>query len=201
MKTKSAAALFASFKTSRAIPCAKPLRRDFMIQSTLDAGVRCIEYHPMVALDDHMIRTDAIVLDRDDGRYVIDFVDARPIEDPHAEGLLQIGFEQCCSGIIAVTAADVGREPRLSAAREVWFHAGMTVTSDDRAQILGVLDREGPIPLRSLQALAATRRDPAQVVYALACEGSVDIDLRAGLDGRAVVRGGSLRLGGLRYGT
>jgi hypothetical protein len=201
MKKKTAAALFVSFKTSRAIPCGLPLRRDFMIQSTLDAGVRRIEYHPMVTLDDRAIATDAIVLDRDDGRYAIDFVDARPPEDPSGEGLLQIGFERDCSGIIAVTAADVGREPRLSAARQVWFHAGMTVTADDRAEVLGALDREGPLPLRSLRALAATRRDAAQVVYALACEGSVSIDLRAGLDGRAIVRGGSLGLGALRYGT
>lgn len=198
---KAAAALFASFKTSRAIPCSRPHRRDLLIQSTLDAGVRAIEYHPMVVLDDHVIRTDAIVLDRDDGFFAIDFVDARPLEDPRAEGLLQVGFEQRCSGIMAVTAADVGLEPRLSAARQVWFHAGMTVTADDRAQVLDTLDREGPVPLRSLQALAATRRDPTQVVFALACEGSVSIDLRAGLDGRAIVRGGSLGLGGLRYGT
>ncbi|MCK1298472.1 hypothetical protein IVB33_08240 [Bradyrhizobium sp. 24] len=198
---KAAAALFASFKTSRAIPCSRLHRRDFMIQSTLDAGVRAIEYHPMVVLDDHVIRTDAIVLDRDDGRFAIDFVDARPPEDPRAEGLLHIGFEQRCSGIIAVTAADVGREPRLSAAREVWFHAGMTVTADDRAHVLDALDREGPVPMRSLQALAGTRRDPAQVVYALACEGSLSIDLRRGLEGRAIVRGGGLGLGGLRYGT
>lgn len=201
MKTKTAAALFVSFKTSRAIPCGLPLRRDFMIQSTLDAGVRAIEYHPTIVLDDHAIKTDAIILDRDDGRYVIDFVDARPPGDPRAEGLLQLGFEQRCTGIIAVTAADVGREPRQSAARHVWFHASMTATSDDRAQVLDALDREGPVPLRSLPTLAATRRDTIQVVFALACEGSVDIDLRAGLDGRAIVRGGSLGLAGLRYGT
>jgi hypothetical protein len=198
---KHPTSLFVSFKASRAIPVRSPLRRDFMIQSTLDAGVRAIEYHPMVVLDDDVIRTDAIVVDRDDGRYVIDFVDARPLDDPHAEGLLQIGFEQRCSGIMAVTAADVGIEPRLSAARQVWSHVGMTVTTDDRAEVLDALDREGPVPLRSLQVLAATRRDPAQVVYALACEGSVSIDLRGGLDGRAIVRGGSLGLGGLRYGT
>ncbi|WP_338835128.1 hypothetical protein [Bradyrhizobium septentrionale] len=200
MKTKTAAALFTSFKTSRAIPCGRPHRRDFMIQSTLDAGVRAIEYHPMVVLDDHVIRTDAIVLDRDDGRFAIDFVDARTPEDARAEGLLQIGFEQHCSGIIAVSAADVGREPRLSAARQVWVHAGMTVTSDDRAQILDALECEGPVPLRALHGLVATRRDAVQVVYALACEGSVSIDLRAGLDGRTIVRGGALGLG-LRYGT
>lgn len=201
MKKKTVAALFVSFKTSQAIPCGQPCRRDFMIQATLDPGVRRIEYHPMVALDDRAIKADAIVLDRDDGRYAIDFVDARPPEDPRGEGLLQIGFDRDCSGIIAVTAADVGREPRLSAARQVWFHAGMTVTADDRAEVLGAIDREGPVPLRSLHALAATRRDAAQVVYALACEGSVSIDLRAGLDGRAIVRAGSLGLGALRYGT
>lgn len=201
MKKKTVAALFVSFKTSQAIPCARPLRRDFMIQSTLDAGVRRIEYHPMVALDDRAIKADAIVLDRDDGRYAIDFVDARPLDDPRAEGLLQLGFEQECSGIIAITAADIGREPRLSAAREVWFHADMTVTADDRAQVLDALDREGPVPLRALHGLVATRRDPAQVVYALACEGSVSVDLRTGLGDRAIVRGGGLGFGGLRYGT
>lgn len=200
MKTKNAAALFASFKTSRAIPCAKPLRRDFMIQSTLDAGVRCIEYHPMVVLDEHVIRTDAIVVDRDDGRFAIDFVDARPAGDPYGEGLLQLGFELGCSGILAITAEDVGREPLLSAAREVWRHSAIAVNAGDRAQILDVLDREGPIPLRAFAGLAATRRDPVEVVYALACEGSVGLDLSGGLDGRGVVCRGDHGLG-RRYGT
>ncbi|MDX3968264.1 MAG: hypothetical protein QHD01_16900 [Bradyrhizobium sp.] len=192
---KAASALFVSFKSARAIPCARPLRRDFMIQSTLDPGVRRIDFHPAVALDDRPIRTDAIVLHRDDGRFVVDFVDARLPEDPQGEGLLQIAFRQECAGIFAITAPDVGREPRMSAAREVWRHSIIAVNSNDRAQVLDALDREGPVPLRAFDGLVATSRDCEEVVYAMACEGSVDIDLSAGLDdGRAIVSGGSLGL-------
>jgi hypothetical protein len=194
MKKKTAAALFVSFKTSRAIPGILPYRRDFMIQATLDAGVRRIDYHPVVALDDRVIRTETVAVERDDGRYVIDFVDARPLDDPQAEGLLQLGFELGCSGILAVTAADMAREPILSAAREVWHYSGVTLHAGDRAQVLEALDEEGPVPLRALQGLVCTRRDPVHVVYALACEGSVAIDLQAGLDGRTIVRGATFGL-------
>lgn len=171
-----------------------------MIQATLDPSVRRIEYHPMIVIDDRAIGTEAIVVDRDDGKYVIDFVDARPPQDPQGEGVLQIGFDRCCSGIIAVTAADMGREPLLSAAREVWHYADVSLHAGDRAQVLEALDEEGPLPLRALHGLVATRRDPVHIVYALACEGSLAIDLRAGLDGRTIVRGATFGLN-RRYGT
>lgn len=194
MKTKAAAALFASYKTSRAIPCVPPFRRDFMIQNTLDAGVRRIDYHPVVALDDRVIRTDTISIERDDGRYVIDFVDARPQDDRGTHGLVQLGFELGCAGILALTAADMVREPLLSAARQVWHYSDVSLSAGDRAQVLEALEDEGPVPLRALQGLVATRRDPAHVVYALACEGSVAIDLHGGLDGRTIVRGATFGL-------
>jgi hypothetical protein len=205
MKNRPAANLFVSFKTSRAIPCARMLRRDFMIQATLDAGVRRIDFHPMVALDDHMIQSETIVVDRDDGRYAIDFVDARPESDPLAEGLLQLAFEERCTGIMTVKASDVRSEPRLSAAREVWRHADVNINAGDRAQVLDALDHEGPVPLRSLDGLTTTSRNVTTVVYALACEGSVSIDLSAGLDGRAIVRLGIPNVAAagprLRFGT
>lgn len=203
MKKAVSAALFSSFKTSRAIPCSKPYRRDFMIQATLDQGVRHIEYHPMATVDDHVVASETLILARDDGRYAIDFIDARPPEDPEGQGLLQIGFEQGCSGIIEVTAADIGREPHLSAARQVWRFNAVTITTGDRAQVLDALDQEGPLPLRALRGLTATRRDVTEVIFALACEGSLSIDLSAGLDGRTIVRAGVsyVPAGLLRYGT
>ncbi|MBJ7405436.1 MAG: hypothetical protein JHD07_19865 [Bradyrhizobium sp.] len=197
---KKSAALFVSFKTSQAIPSSRLFRRDFMIQSTLDSGVRRIGYHPIVVHDDRAIRAEALVIDRDDGRYAVDFVDARPPEDARGEGLLQLAFEQGCSGILAITSAEAGREPLLSAAREVWRHSAVMVNAGDRAQVLHALEQEGPIPLRALEGLVATRRDPISVAYALACEGSAAIDLSGGLDGRTMVRGGALGLG-LRFGT
>lgn len=192
MKKKPPANLFVSFKTSRAVPCIRPLRRDFMIQATLDAGVRRIDYHPSVALDGRAVRVDALVLQRDDGRFAVDFVDERPLEDPRGEGLLQLGFEWGCTGILAIAAADVRREPRCSAARAVWRFAAVNVSAGDRAQVLDALDREGPVPFRALDGLVATSRGVAEVVYALAAEGSVTLDLAGGLDGRSVVRAGLL---------
>lgn len=79
----------------------------------------------------------------------------------------------------------------MSAAREVWRRSTIAVNANDRAQILDALDQEGPVPLRAFDGLVATSRDCEEVVYAMACEGSIDIDLSAGLDdGRAVVSGG-----------
>ncbi|MCG6205831.1 hypothetical protein LPW26_14360 [Rhodopseudomonas sp. HC1] len=186
---KPSAALFVSFKTAQAIPSARPRRRDFLIQSTFDVGVRRIDFHPTVVVDDRVVRTDAIVVHRDDGRFVVDFVDARIPEDPQGEGLMHLGFALECSGILAVTTVDVLREPRLSAARSIWRHAWIPLAADDRAQVLDALEAEGPIPLRALDGLVATRRDPLMVVYALACEGSIALDLTSGLDGRTLVRG------------
>jgi len=183
------AALFVSFKTAQAIPGARARRRDFLIQSTLDAGVRRIAYHPTVVVDDRVVRTDAIVVHRDDGRFVVDFVDARIPEDTQGEGLMHLGFDLECTGILAVTTADILREPLLSAARGVWRHAWLPIAADDRKQVLDALETEGPIPIRALNGLVATRRDPRMVVYALACEGSVAMDLTLGLDGRTLVRG------------
>jgi hypothetical protein len=185
---KLAATLFVSFKTSLAIPAGHPLRRDFLIQSTLDGRVRRIDYHP--AADGRVTGTDAIVIDRDDGRFAIDFINARPEGDPPGEGLLRFAFDENCSGILTVKAADIRREPRLTSAREVWRFATMTVDGADRAEVLGALDAEGPIPVRALEGLISTRRDMLAVVYALACEGSVSLDLHTGLDGRTIVRAG-----------
>lgn len=201
--TKLPPNLFVSAKSSRAIPAARPLRRDLLIQATLDAGVRAIDYYPTVVIDDRVIRTDAIVLDRDDGRYVIDFVDARPETDPSGEGLLQLAFDQNCTGMMEIRSADVRREPRLSAARAVWQFADMTASTHDRAQVLDALDAEGPVPIRALDGLTSTGRSVVDVVYALACEGSVALDLTGGLDGRTIVRAGVAAVPGLRlrYGT
>jgi len=197
---KPIAALFVSFKASQAIPSALPLRRDFLIQATLDSGVRRVDFHPTVVVDDRVVRTDALVVHRDDGRFVVDFVDARIPEDPHGAGLLHLGLDLGCSGILALTAADVLREPRLMAARRVWRHAWMSLAPRDRDQVLEALEHEGPIPLRALDGLVATRRDPREVIYTLACEGAVDIDLILGLDGRTIVRSTGHGLG-RRFGT
>jgi hypothetical protein len=182
--------LFVSFKCAGAIPVGTCLRRDFLIQSTLDGGVSRIEYRPTISLPDRPVRIDAVILDRDDGRFAVDFVDTRPPEDPDAEGLLQLAFEQGCAGLIEVDEASIRCEPRFSSSREVWQYASLRVSASDREQIIETLENEGPIPLRALDGLVQTSRDVVDVVYALACEGSVVLDLRASLGDRAIVRAG-----------
>lgn len=196
--------MFVSFKTARAIPVRDSVRRDFLIQATLDPCVRRIDYHPTAVVFDRSARADALVLHRDDGRFAVDFVEARPAEDPHGEALLQLAFDEKCSGLLALTEAAVRREPLFSSAREVWRYAAVRINASDRAQVVDALEAEGPVPLRALDGLVNTSRDVVEVIYALACEGSVTLDLRAPLDDRAIVRAGITGAAGglhLRYGT
>ena len=168
MKLQNATPLFVGPKSERAIPVRHHLRRDFLIQSTLDANVRRIAYHPGLQVDGTIVAVDALVLDRDDGLFAVDLTDARPSCDPTGEHLLALAFAEGCTAILTVDAADVRREPRFSAARRIWRHRDVHVHSNDREQILGTLDAEGPLPLRSIPALVDTDRDPISVVFALA---------------------------------
>lgn len=187
---KNPSRLFVSFKSAHAIPIRETLRRDFLIQATLDPGVRHIDYYPTTVVFDRVVRIDALVLDRDDGRFAVDFVDTHSLEDPDGEALLQLAFDKKYSGLLGVTEADVRREPRFASAREVWRHAEIKINAGDRSQIVDTLNAEGPIPLRALEGLVSTRRDAIEVVYALACEGIVTLDLCSPLDDRAIVRTG-----------
>lgn len=187
---RTASQLFVGFKGMGAIPASSCMRRDFLIQSTLDGGVRRIEYHPTVNVLSRGVCIDALVVDRDDGRYAVDFIDARPKEDADAEALLQLAFEQRCAGLLQVDEAAIRREPRFSSSRKVWQYSSLRVTAGDREQIIETLEAEGPIPMRALDGLVRTSRDAVDVVYALACEGNVVLDLCAPLDDRSMIRAG-----------
>jgi len=186
--------LFIGYKSAKAIPVRDPMVRDFLIQATLDPMVFAIDYQPTVVHADRVLPVNGIVLERcGDRRFAVDFVGARPPTDPQGEALLQVAFERGCAGIMEVTAADIRAEPRLSSAREVWGHGSIYVHGDDRAQIVEALESEGPLEMAELDRLADTRRETRAVVCALACEGSVELDLRLGLGPAATVRLGSRR--------
>jgi hypothetical protein len=138
------------------------------------------------------VRIDALVLHRDDGRFAVDFVDTHLAEDPDGEALLQLAFDEKCSSLLAIDEADVRCEPRFTSAREVWRHAAIKINAADCAQIVDALEAEGPVPLRALEGLMNTSRDAVEVVYVLACEGIVTLDLCSPLDDRAIVRAAEL---------
>jgi hypothetical protein len=196
--------MFIGFKASRAIPVRDNLTRDFLVQSTLDGGVCRIDYHPGPPTDAGIIPRGTIILERFDGRFVIDIaIEARPAYDAAAEALLDVAFARNCTGIIVVDAADIMSEPRCSSAREVWSHRTMRVHSDDRAQVLETLESEGPTKLARLEQMVRTRGEARATIYAMACDGTIELDLRSGLDRDAVALpgrfGGSMAL--RAYGT
>ncbi|MFK4536377.1 hypothetical protein ABIA00_004560 [Bradyrhizobium ottawaense] len=184
--------LFIGFKASRAIPIRNNLTRDFLIQATLDGDVRRIEYQNNVIIDERIVPVDGIIVERFDGRFAVDIVDARPAYDQRTEALMQLAFARRCHGLIELRAADVRAEPRCSAAREVWSHRAVRMHGDDRSEILETLEGGGPVCLRELVASVATRGEARTLVYALACEGALELDLGCGLADDLIVRSGHL---------
>lgn len=180
--------MFVGPKTGRAIPTRGALRRDFLVQSTLDPCIRRIEYHPAMRSGDEIVQVDALIVDSDFGRHAVDFVDDRPDCDPNGEHLMDLAFAEGASGITVVTRTDIRREPRFSASREVWRHHAVRIGVDDRTQVVLALEREGPVPLRSLRGLTDTDRDIETVVYSMACGAELELDVFAGLDDRSIVR-------------
>jgi hypothetical protein len=182
--------IFISHKASRAIPFTSALTRDFLIQATLDPDIRRIEYQSSVIMDERIVSAGGIIVQRFDGRFAVDLVHARPTNDPAAEALTQLAFARRCHGIIEVNAADVRTEPRCSAAREVWSHRTVRMHADDRAEILETLERDGPVELAQLVESVSTRGEARALIYALASEGAVEVDLRGGITDGLVVRPG-----------
>ncbi|MGY3236679.1 hypothetical protein ACVMAJ_003569 [Bradyrhizobium sp. USDA 4448] len=182
--------LFISHKASRAIPFTSTLTRDYLIQTTLDSDINRIEYQSSVVLDQRIVSAGGIIVQRFDGRFAVDLVHARPASDPAAEALTQLAFARRCHGIIEVTAADIRAEPRCSAAREVWSHRSVRMHADDRAEILETLERDGPVGLGQLVGSVATRGEARALVFALASEGAVELDLHGGITDELIVRSG-----------
>lgn len=182
--------IFISHKASRAIPFTSTLTHDYLIQATLDSDIARIEYQSSVIIDERIVSAGGIIVQRFDGRYAVDLVHARPTNDPAAEALTQLAFARGCHGIIEVTAADVRAEPRCSAAREVWSHRTVRMHADDRAEILETLERDGPIGLAQLVGSVATRGEARALIYALASEGALELDLHRGIADDLIVRSG-----------
>jgi hypothetical protein len=73
--------VFISAKTATGIPTRHPLVRDSLVQASLDPQVRSLEFVPSAAVDAAQVALKAIVVVRDDGRFHLDVVKARPVRD------------------------------------------------------------------------------------------------------------------------
>jgi hypothetical protein len=171
------APLFVSAKTSAAIPARCPLLRDALVQATLDPVVRSIEFIASARVRQAQVELNAIVLDRADGRYLLDVVPARPVRDIEREGLVLIALDELALPSIVMTAEDIKREPRSANSRLVWSYRMHPVGIGMRLRILQALADDGPMSLASLLSAVQGERDPSPAVMALVCSNLVELDL------------------------
>jgi hypothetical protein len=169
--------VFFSVKTPAAIPARRALVRDALVQTSLDPAVRSIEFIPTARVATTPVDLEAIVIHRNDGRFYLDVVAARPLRDLDNEGLALIALEALGLGPLMRTTADIQREPRLSNSRVVWSHRLHPVGTSLRTRILKVLGADGPMALSRLRAAIGSEQDPTPAVMALACFGLIELDL------------------------
>jgi hypothetical protein len=169
--------LFISAKTCTAIPTRCAHLRDALIQASLDPVVRSIEFIAAARVGATSIDLNAIVLERDDGRYLLDVVPARPLRDVEHDGLALIALEELGLPSIVLTAADIQREPRFANSRLAWSYRLHPVGISMRMHILQVLSDDGPMMLGNLLDAVRSDRDPIPAIMALACANLIELDL------------------------
>jgi hypothetical protein len=169
--------LFMSAKTSMAIPARSILLRDALIQASLDSAVRSIGYIASARVGSASVKVNAIVIVRDDGRYVLDVMEARPLRDVDEEGLAQVALRDLALTPLTFTKTEIQREPRFTNAKLVWLYAQRPVGITLRMQILGRLAEDGPMTLAQLLSSIPSDRDPSPAILALACCDLIELDL------------------------
>jgi hypothetical protein len=168
---------FISAKTRGPIPVTHPLIGEALLQASLDPATCTIEYVASAPLFGTTVDLAAIVVTRDDGRFVLDIVEARPIRDIDAEGLALLALQDLGLTLSALTAADIRKEPRYSNCRFVWSYRDTRVGVGLRLRILQTLADEGPTALGRLLTSIRSDRDPGPAVLALACADLLALDL------------------------
>jgi hypothetical protein len=170
--------LFVSAKTATAIPARHPALRDALIQASLDLEVRSIAYvASSTSVGSEQVELNAVVVQRDEGRFLLDVVPARRIRDVEEKGLAQIALTELGLKRIILTAEEIRREPRYTNAHFVWSYREIPVPVGLRMRILQMLLDEGPMPLGELLKSIRSERDPAPAVMALACADLLYLDL------------------------
>ncbi|WP_245331669.1 hypothetical protein [Bradyrhizobium sp. NAS80.1] len=152
-RSKTSGDLFLSSKTATPIPLRHPASHDALIQASLDPQVRSIVSIPSA---------NAIVLQRDDGSFLLDVVPARRIRTSEEQQLAQIALADLGLKPIALTAEEIRREPRCSNARLVWSYSESPVSVGLRLRILLTLLDEGPCRSASFSKASVARLTPLQ---------------------------------------
>jgi hypothetical protein len=103
--------LFVSAKTATPIPARHPARRDALIQASLDPRIGSIDYLASACIASERVELDAVLVQRADGRFLLDVVPARRIRDVGEERLSQIALAQLgLKGIVLTAEAFKGAQ-------------------------------------------------------------------------------------------
>jgi hypothetical protein len=174
---QGASTLFISAKTAVAIPVACSLVRDALLQASLDPTVRALEFLPQARVNATPVDLNAIVIVRDDGHFVLDVVEARPVRDVEHEGLALIALADLGLTPITLSAADIRREPRFANSRLVWSYRLAPVGISTRLRVLQILGDDGPMALSRLLSSVTSDRAPNPAILAMACSDLIELDL------------------------
>jgi hypothetical protein len=169
--------LFVSAKTSTAIPARCALVRDALVQASLDPATRSIDFIAQARVGATPVDLNVVVIHRDDGRFYLDVVAARPLRDVENEGLALIALQNLGLTAITLTAADVKREPRFANSNLVWSYREHPVGIGLRMRVLQILADDGPMTLSRLLPAVWSDRDPSAAVMSLACADLIELDL------------------------
>jgi hypothetical protein len=120
---------------------------------------------------------DAIVVQRDDGRFLLDVVEARRIRNLEDEGLALIAIAELGLKPWVITAKELRREPRYTNAQYVWLYNGHRVPRELRKRILRALVAKESMQLGELERSVRSDRDPSNDVLALVCSGELELDM------------------------
>jgi hypothetical protein len=179
--------LFLSAKTSTSIPAGNRVVLDALVQATLDPQVRSLNFVQTATVEATQVALEAIVVVRDDGRYYLDVLEARPARDLDAEGLALIALGRLDLKRLTLTSADIRKEPRFTNANTVWQYRMHPVGIAMRLKVLTVLQDEGPLRLGCLLKRIDIGRDPAPATMAMACSDLIELDLASQALGPATI--------------
>lgn len=169
--------LFTSAKTARAIPARHPALREALVQASLDPKVRSIAYQAKALVDGREVAIDAVILQQEDGRHLLDVAPARKLRDLEEEGLVRLALRELAVQVRTVTMEDLRTQPLRGNASFVWTYQGGPVPVGLRMRVLQALRDDGPMEFgRLLEGLQADR-DPAPAIMSMACDDLIELDL------------------------
>jgi hypothetical protein len=168
---------FVSVKAVTPIPVRHSAVRDALIQSSLDPRVRSIGYVASAVVASQQVDLDAIVVQRDDGRFFLDVVPARRVRDLEQEGLALIAVAELGLKPWIINAKELWREPRCTNARFVWLYNGYSVPRQLRERILRALSGKKQMQLGELERSVRSVHDPSHAVMSLVCADVLELDM------------------------